>query len=342
MKLAFQQLRQKTNTLGALLAGALSGLWLTAPAALAGSESLGDALSLSKLSQRYGFVSYSASGKTLTLKTKFSTLSLEGDTRKAEFNNTLIWLNAPVSRHWGSWTIREADVQKSILPLLNPTKSLRWESARLVVLDPGHGGADPGASDSRRGLEEKDIALELAKSVRTMLQKYNVAVRLTRGNDQTLELDERCQMANRWGAEVLVSIHLNAAANSGSSGIETHILPPAGCPITASASVSTRDRVVFPGNHHDEANMILGYQLQRSLLKFTKAEDRGVRRSRFYVIRNVNCPAALVECGFISSRNEKAKIMTAAYRDNIVRGIAEGIVAYLNLVKRAGAPTAKP
>ncbi|MBI2440037.1 MAG: N-acetylmuramoyl-L-alanine amidase [Lentisphaerae bacterium] len=323
-------------------AGVLAGLWLAAPAALAGSDNLGNAVALSKLSKSHGFVSYSTEGKNLTLKTKFSTLSLEGNTRKAKFNDTLIWLNAPVSRHWGSWSIRESDVTKTILPLLNPSKALRPENGRLVVLDAGHGGSDPGASDARRRLEEKNITLELAQSVRTMLQKYNVEARLTRGSDQTIELDERCQMANRWGADLLVSIHLNAAANTGSSGVETHILPPAGCPITASTFVGDRDRAVFPGNRHDEANMILGYQLQRSLLKFTKAEDRGVRRSRFYVIRNVNCPAALVECGFISSRSENVKIMTAAYRDNVARGIAEGIMAYLNLVKRADTNAAKP
>ena len=229
------------------------------------------------------------------------------------------------------------DVDKMLAPLLNPSDAVKGEDYGMIVLDPGHGGQDPGACDLRRGLEEKRITLELAQRVRTTLQKCNVDARLTRSGDQTTDLDQRCLLANRWGADLFVSIHLNATANSGSSGIETHILPPAGCPITASAFVSSRDRVAFPGNRHDEANMILGYYLQKSLIKYTRLEDRGVRRSRFYVIRNVNCPAALVECGFISSRNDRTKIMTAAYRDNVVRGIAEGILTYLNMVKRAQA-----
>jgi N-acetylmuramoyl-L-alanine amidase len=83
--------------------------------------------------------------------------------------------------------------------------------------------------------------------------------------------------------------------------------------------------------------MLLGYYLQKSLIKYTRMEDRGIRRSRFYVIRNVDCPAALVECGFISSRNDRIKIVTQTYRDNVVRGIAEGILTYLNMVKRAHA-----
>ncbi|MFH1476222.1 MAG: N-acetylmuramoyl-L-alanine amidase [Verrucomicrobiota bacterium] len=296
---------------------------------------MGDAVSLSQLSHRHNFISYTARGKNLTLKTKFNNFIFEGNTRKVEFNNILIWLNAPVTRHWGAWTIRNIDVDKTILPLINPLGTLKSEGGQLVLLDPGHGGQDPGAIDLRRGLEEKRITLELAQRVRTILQKYNIDARLTRGGDQTIELDQRCLMANRLRADLFVSIHMNAAANANSSGIETHILPPAGCPITASAFVGSRDRVAFPGNRHDGANLVLGYYLQRSMIKYTCLEDRGVRRSRFYVIRNVDCPAALVECGFISSRNDRIKIMTTAYRNNVARGIAEGIVTYLNMVKRA-------
>ena len=321
----------------ALGAGLLAGIWLAAEAAAAGSFLMGDAVSLSKLSHRYNFLAYTAQGKNLVLRTKFNTFTFEGDTRKVEFNNTLIWLNAPVARHWGAWTIREADEDKTIVPLINPYKALKPESWRRVILDPGHGGQDPGASNPHRNLEEKSITLELAQRVQAILQKYNVDTRLTRNGDQTTDLDQRCLLANRWGADLFVSIHLNAAANADSSGIETHILPPAGCPITASSFIGSRERAAFPGNRHDEANLLLGYYLQRSLIKYTRMEDRGVRRSRFYVIRNVDSPAALVECGFISSRNDRTKITTAAYRENVVRGIAEGILTYLNMVKRAQA-----
>ena len=335
MKFPPQYGLKKSSASRMLGAGLLAGAWLVAQAACAASFIMGDAVSLSQLSHRYNFLSYTAQGKNLTLRTKFNTFTFEGDTRKVEFNNILIWLNAPVARHWGSWTIRDVDVEKTILPLINPPRALKSESWRLVVLDPGHGGQDPGASDLRRGLEEKRIALELAKRVRTILQKYNVDVRLTRDGDKTTDLNQRCLLANRWGADLFVSIHLNATANSDSSGIETHILPPAGCPITASAFVSSRDRVAFPGNRHDEANMVLGYMLQKSLLKYTRAEDRGVRRSRFYVIKCVPCPAALVECGFISNRKEREKLMQTEYKDRIAKALAEGIIAYLNTVKRA-------
>ncbi len=320
-------------------AGLVFGAWLAAESACAGSFIMGDAVTLSELSHRYSFVSYAAKGKNLSLKTKFNTFDFAGDTRKVEFNNVLVWMNSPVSRHWGAWAVRDIDVDKTILPLIYPSRALKNEKWSLVMLDPGHGGQDPGASDQRRDLIEKDITLELAQRVSVILQKYNVDVRLTRNKDQNTDLDQRCLMANRCGADLFVSIHLNAAAKADSTGLQTHILPPAGCPITESSFVGSRDRVVFPGNRHDEANMVLGYYLQKSLLKYGRLEDRGVRRSRFYVIRNVNCPAALVECGFISSRNDRTKIMTSAYRDNISRGIAEGILTYLNMVKRSQAPS---
>lgn len=335
MNFSFYRRLKQSGALRVFGVGLLAGFWLATETAAAGSFIMGDAVSLSQLSHSYSFLSYTAQGKNLTLRTKFNAFIFEGDTRKVEFNGTLVWLNAPVARHWGSWTIRDIDVDKTVLPLIRPSPALKSENWRLVIIDPGHGGQDPGASDPRRDLEEKRITLELAKRVQTILQKYNVDARLTRAGDQTTELDQRCLLANRLGADLFVSIHLNAAANSDSSGIQTHILPPAGAPITESSSVGARDRVAFPGNRHDEANMILGYYLQKSLIKYTQMEDRGVRRSRFYVIRNVDCPSALVECGFISGRNDRAKIMTAAYRDNVVRGIAEGILTYLNMVKRA-------
>ena len=83
-----------------------------------------------------------------------------------------------------------------------------------------------------------------------------------------MDLQERCEYATRVRADVFVSIHLNSAADTDSSGIETHILPPAGHPITASDTVGPRDRAAYPGNSHDGANLVLGYSLQRSLLKY--------------------------------------------------------------------------
>ena len=295
----------------------------------------GPFVAVSKVSSRYGFSSYGVHGKQITLRGRFNMLEMEGNSRRASFNHVDFWLSGPPARSWGHWTMLQNDVDKMLVPLLNPYEAVKKEGYRVIVLDPGHGGNDKGANNMRRGIQEKQIALELAKDVRGILKRYNLDVRLTRWQDVNLSLDERSQYAAQVRADLFVSIHLNSADSSKPSGIETHIMPPAGCPLTSRATVTARDRVVYPGNHHDGANMVLGYMLQKSLLKYTRAEDRGIRRSRFYVIKCAPCPAALVECGFISNRKEREKLMDPKYCDRIVKALAEGVIAYLNTVKRA-------
>jgi len=263
-------------------------------------------VSLNQMAERYRFRSWTVNGKQITLLTKFNTILLEGDSRKATFNKVNIWLNSPITRRWGSWRICQADIDRTVWPLLNPDKALASEKYNVVVLDPGHGGNDNGAQ-SRAGLKEKTITLDLARKVRLILLQHRIDVRLTRNADRQLGLDERIDMANRWESSIFISIHLNAADSSAPSGIETHILPPVGWPSTAKSRAGVYDRVVYTGNHHDRANIVLGYLLQRSLLKYADGEDRGVRRSRFVVLKNISCPAALLECGFLS----KAGLMPA-------------------------------
>ena len=286
------------------------------------------------MAKRYGFRSLRVNGKQITLLTKFTTILMEGDSRKATFNKVNIWLNGPITRRWGSWRICQADIDRTVWPLLNPDKALASEKYQVVVLDPGHGGNDNGAQ-SRAGLKEKTITLDLARKVRLILLQYRIDTRLTRNSDRQLDLDNRIALANRWKSSLFISIHLNAADSSVPSGIETYILPPVGCSSTANSRAGVYDHVVYPGNQHDRANIVLGYLLQRSLLKCACGEDRGVRRSRFVVLKNISCPAALLECGFLSNRSEAANWQDRAYRDKVARGIAEGIISYLNSVKHA-------
>jgi N-acetylmuramoyl-L-alanine amidase len=291
-------------------------------------------VSVNQMANNYGFRSITIYGKQITMQTRFNTLIFEGNSRRASFNGVSIWLNGPISKHWGTWNILQDDIDRTVLPLLAPNNALSSESCQIVVLDPGHGGDDHGAA-SRARLMEKNMTLELARKVRLILLQYRVDTRLTRNNDYRMDLDDRYKKANSWNSSVFISIHLNSAKNSSPAGIETHILPPAGYMGTANNSLGVYDQIACPANRYDRANMVLGYLLQRSLLKHTKAEDRGVRRSRFVVLKGITCPAALVECGFLSNRSEELKLARPEYLDHLARGIAEGIMAYLNGVKRA-------
>jgi len=262
-------------------------------------------------------------------------LEMAGDSRRALFNGVMVWLSAPPVRSWGRWTMIQSDVDKVIAPLVNPSQALRTEGRRVVVLDAGHGGEDEGAANARYRIQEKHVTLTLANAVRDLLLQHDVDVRLTRTTDRAMDLQDRCEYAARARASVFVSIHLNAATNQDSCGIETHVLPPTGCPVTCSVKVTRDDGATCPGNGHDGPNMVLGYLIQKQLVKETDAEDRGVRRSRFYVLKNAPCPAALVECGFVSNRREAQKLLNAEYNDRIARALAKGIMAYLDVVERA-------
>ncbi|MBU4198603.1 MAG: N-acetylmuramoyl-L-alanine amidase [Verrucomicrobia bacterium] len=327
--------RRRCGFLTAWLPIVLSGILMAGVPVVSGGADNHDGVSLQALSRSYGFRSWSVQGNTATLLTRFNSLELETGSRRAAFNGITVWLNSPIEKSWGRWLIRQVDVDKTVIPLLNPLGKLVPEGFGLVVLDSGHGGNDCGAVMPRQGMAEKQLTLELATNVRDILMRYRVLVRLTRADDQAVPLDDRYHLAAVWKADVFVSIHMNAAASSKPSGIETYILTPAGFPSTADNSGGSADRNVCPGNRHDAANMVLGYTLHKSLLKYTHGEDRGVRRSRFVVIRNASCPAALVECGFLSSRADQQKILVPSYRNDIARGIAEGILTYLNTVKRA-------
>jgi len=290
---------------------------------------------ISDVASRFGFASYKVHGKRIALRGESRVLEMEGDSRRASFNGVVFWLSAAPLRSWGRWTMLQSDVDKMLAVLVQPSQAVKAKGYRTVVLDAGHGGEDPGAANARYGIQEKRITLALANATRDILRQRGVDVHVTRTGDRTLDLEERCQYATRVRADVFVSIHLNSAADPDSSGIETHILPPAGQPITASASVRPRDQAAYPGNSHDGANLVLGYSLQKSLLKHTGAEDRGVRRSRFCVVRSAPCPAALVECGFVSNRKEAQKLLTQEHQDRVARALAEGVLAYLDTVRRA-------
>jgi N-acetylmuramoyl-L-alanine amidase len=94
------------------------------------------------------------------------------------------------------------------------------------------------------------------------------------------------------------------------------------------------DKTPGKGNYHDPANAILGFALQSNLVKTTHRSDRGLRRARYAVLKNAPCPAALVECGFLSNPEEEALMIDPKYRETIAHGISNGLFAYLTLARR--------
>ncbi len=177
-----------------------------------------------------------------------------------------------------------------------------------VVIDPGHGGSDPGAVGVN-GLRETDIVLEVSKSVSAFLTNKGVKTILTRNYDRTLDLLPRVTKANNSKADAFVSIHANATRGKRKdvNGLETYY-------------------------YSGYKGYSLAKNIQRQILFVSpQSPDRGVRKSRFYVIRKTSMPAALVEIGFVTGLYDANLLRQKAYRDKISFAIARGILNYLKV-----------
>jgi len=265
-------------------------------------------------------------------RTSFAQLIIDNESRNIHLNGVTHWLSIPILATRSQLWIASVDVLKTIDPVLRRGRSSTKSSVRTVVLDPGHGGGDTGTRGSRS--TEKTLTLDLAKRVERQLELAGLNVILTRTRDETLSLPDRVEFAARKRADLFVSLHFNSGGSA--DGIETYCVPPAGAPSTATSFrklFGHADDDTCPGNKTDERNLWLAHSVQRSLLKSTGANDRGVRRARFVVIRDVKCPAILVEAGFLSNRREEQRILTTDYRDKLAKAIADGILEYKKTVE---------
>jgi len=264
------------------------------------------------------------------VKSRWTELEFEPGKKFAKIGNTIVWLHVPMQRIKWHWAIHYADALNVIDPIMRPSEYLKTKQPRVIVLDPGHGGKDPGAL-GKRGSKEKHGALDIARRVRRHLVAAGMKVRMTRENDHFMGLEARPAKAKKLGADLFVSIHLNSSAKRQASGIETFTLPSPKMPSYAGNTSS----IIMPGNTYDAQNSLLGFHIHRSLVGNLSVVDRGLKHARFIVLRNAPCPAVLIECGFLSHDNEETKMMRESYREALAKNIAKGIMIYVGLSKRA-------
>ena len=270
--------------------------------------------------------------KGIVISGEYVKLEFQGDGRQATINGTSVWLHQPVAKVKGNWCICDADAQFTVDPLVRPSAYLGGRGTATVALDAGHGGKDPGAL-AANGTQEKMLSLDIARRVRSHLAVAGVKVVMTRDSDVFLELADRPKAASKAKADLFVSVHLNATAGTGVKGVETFAVAAAGHPPTAGGTAKSYPAV--PNNAFNHSGTVLAYQIQKAVSGITRAEDRGVKRARFAVLRESVMPAALVECGFLTNPQEAARLQTPSYRETLAQGIAQGILNYLALVKRA-------
>jgi N-acetylmuramoyl-L-alanine amidase len=276
-------------------------------------------------------VSWLAKDKVLQLIGRSNRIVLTLNSREARVNGISVWMLFPVVQHSGYVYLSRSDTLSTFGPLLAPGKSARITT---ICLDAGHGGRDPG---NRSGSSyEKDYTLLLVNEVRNMLTKAGFKVVLTRSTDVYLDLENRPAIARKRGADLFVSLHFNAAESSRSlvKGAEVYSMTPAGAPST-NAQGEGAGAGSFSGNRNNDQNLLLAYHVQKSLVNSLYAEDRGVRRARFAVLRDATMPAILVEAGFMSHPAEGRKIFSAEYRRQMAKAIVDGIQAYQKVVQPA-------
>lgn len=215
---------------------------------------------------------------------------------------------------------------------------------KTIVIDPGHGGKDPGAVYN--GLKEKDIVLEISKYLYEYLKAdSSLNIHLTRNKDVFIPLEERTAIANKLKADIFVSIHANAAKNKAASGLETFVFnvtnDRAALEVAALENQATTKSISdLQGILKDilkysklEESVSLAGSVQNRLVKnvgATAKQNLGVKQAPFYVLVGATMPAILVETGFLSNNDDASKLKSSAYRKKVAKGIYDGIKEYIS------------
>jgi N-acetylmuramoyl-L-alanine amidase len=227
----------------------------------------------------------------------------------------------------GQLLIHALDLRKNIEPVLRGLV-VPDNTNRTIVIDPGHGGWNTGTRSVVDGRLEKEFTLDWARRLAPLLEKDGWHVLLTRTNDADVSLADRVAFAERHHATLFLSLHFNSAGNGAhdQSGLETYCLTPAGMPSNLTRGYADDESQVFPNNAWDEQNLQYAVRLHRALLAVNGGVDRGVRRARFLgVLRGQNCPAVLLEAGYLSNPAEARRIADPAYRQKLAEAVAKAL-----------------
>ena len=194
---------------------------------------------------------------------------------------------------------------------------------KVIYLDAGHGGYDPGASYF--GISEKSLTLAIQSRVKAKLEAEGYQVVTTRTSDTYVDLTDRSRAANASESDIFVSIHINASGSSAAQGIETYYYQPY-------AEYPSRINAAYHANPTRlSMSDTLANAIQSSLINATGAQNQGVKRRTFAVLRETTAPAVLLELGFLSNPQEAARLNTSAYQETLANAIVAGIKRYYSV-----------
>ena len=204
--------------------------------------------------------------------------------------------------------LENLNATRLVLTVKNPVTQTQQQTTqkhvdkKVVVIDPGHGGSDPGAT--RANDQEKKLTIDIAHRVVKKLKDHGAVVYITRDDDTFVSLADRVDFSNNKNPDLFVSIHINACEQECVHGVETH--------------------------YYKDDSLDLAKYVHKSIMASSTQPNRGVFKSRFYVIRHTTAPAILLELGFISNEAEREMLKDAHYQEKVAESITEGIINYLN------------
>ncbi|MCG3175859.1 MAG: hypothetical protein MOGMAGMI_00796 [Candidatus Omnitrophica bacterium] len=271
-------------------------------------------------------------------------------------------LNAPAALAPDGMDVRVPVDAEPYLPAVHPAPKSAGaaapERAFTVMVDPGHGGKDPGAKTPDGGLE-KDIALRISLEIAAKLRERGLRVLMTRRTDEWVELERRPQLANEHGADLLVSVHANASESPSLGGFEIYYLSEE-VDDTALAESRARDRaprtpsgayasggaartivwdLVASENRRRSAGLAEG--ITREVGGAVTTEAQRVRQAQFRVLKLADCPAVLVEAGYLTHDGDQARLTDPEYLGRLTDAIVAGLGNYIDTLRSPGAASAE-
>jgi N-acetylmuramoyl-L-alanine amidase len=266
----------------------------------------------------------------MVVSNRTTRLVFDVNSHYVEVNGVQVALSFPVANQKGQALLAEFDLDAAIRPLLFPWRYVKPAAIRTICLDPGHGGRDTG---NRVGWHfEKIYTLALAAELRDQLRRAGFNVIMTRSRDTYVDLPARPALANRLGADLFVSLHFNATPTGKDEveGPQTYCITPVGAASTDSQGEGANFGPTV-ANRDEDASLLLAWEIEKSLVRNLDANDRGVRRARYAVLRDTRMPAILIEGGYMTNPYESKKIYSAAYRRQMAAAIVKAILAYQKL-----------
>lgn len=271
---------------------------------------------------------------------------LVADGRDSQINGLRVFLGNPAVLRDGRLYVSRIDAMRCLAPLLRPGYGAPPPvPPRIIVLDPGHGGLDPGTENKAFGLREKVLTLEVAQRAKKLLEATGFKVLLTRNGDEAMSANKmidlalRPDFARREKADLFVSIHFNASAKD-TRGTEVFTFAPRLQSSTDSWGLRQDDSETeeAPANKFDHWNVVLAAAMHRNLLQTLKTEDRGKKIAHWAVLRTLTCPGVLVEPAIITNESDARRCATPEFRQQIAEALAAGVRQYAATLDSLRAP----